>query len=146
VAVLHLIEHLAQKPCPNSALVSVMIVVVMAKRQRDLPSRRRRESAPCLPLIRIAGGVQNGQHGNPAVDYQIENAVRKPAQQSAANAAMDIRIQKWILRDAFEGFFDAVQEVIAQTTTALLIEGVAARKIALGFRADEYLASHVRRS
>jgi hypothetical protein len=43
------------------------------------------------------------------------------------------------------GFFDAAQEVIAQTTTTLLIEGVAARKIVLRFRADEYLASHVRR-
>jgi hypothetical protein len=44
------------------------------------------------------------------------------------------------------GFFDAVQEVIAQTTTTLLIEGVAARKIALRFGADEHLAAHVRRS
>jgi hypothetical protein len=58
---------------------------------------------------------------------------------------MDVGVEKWIFRDAFEGFFDATQEVFAQTTTTLLMEGLAARKIALRFGADEHLAAHVRR-
>ena len=68
--------------------------------------------------------MQNSQHGNPAVDHQIEHAIGKPAQQRAANAPMDVGVEKWIFRDAFEGFFDAAQEVFAQTTTTVDLEAV----------------------
>lgn len=68
-----------------------------------------------------------------------------PACLSAAYAAMDVGIEKWIVRDALEGFLDTVQEVVAQAATTLLTEGVAARKIAFRLWPDEQLASHLRR-
>lgn len=89
--------------------------------------------------------MQDSQYRNPAVDHKVEHAVWKTAQQGASNAAVDLRVEEWVFRNAFERFFDTDQEVVAQTVTALLLKSVAAREIAFRLRADKQLAAHFKR-
>lgn len=88
--------------------------------------------------------MHDSKNTNPALDDDIEDAVREPVNKRATHAHMHFLILERILEDSLDRFLGAKHEVAAQAGTTFLIEGIGVCKIRFRLGTDKQFVGHIR--
>ena len=101
-------------------------------------------SDPILPLLGIAGSVEDGNHGDRVLLQEEEHLIREPLQQRPADIPVQHRILMRVAQDGLRGRIYSLKEIRtkAENTTLLPVEGLCKFRFRLG--PDDQTVVHLR--